>query len=341
MRTHPLGIALTTLVAPVLWGTTYVTVTELLPPDRPLQVAALRVLPAGALLALLAWWRGRWRPRGIEWRRLAVRSTFTFALFFPLLILAAYRLPGGVAAAFGGTQPLLVAAIGAIVLGRRPGGREITVGVVAFVGVALVVLRPGAVFDAVGVAAALGANAAFAVGVVLAKRDGADANPVGVTGWQMLIASAVLVPLALLVEGQPAMPTAINSVGFLYLGLVATGLAFLAWFYGVPRLPAAAPPLLGLAAPVTGAILGWALLAQDLGPTQLLGFAITIAAIAHGALSSRAGAPTDASAVPQSEGGRHSVRGGCSTAIRASNGSTTGPARRCSPDSASSPAPSP
>ena len=37
----------TTVLAPIVWGTTYVTVTELLPPGRPLLVAAARSCPPG------------------------------------------------------------------------------------------------------------------------------------------------------------------------------------------------------------------------------------------------------------------------------------------------------
>ena len=36
-----------TVLAPIAWGTTYITVTELLPAGRPLLVATMRVLPAG------------------------------------------------------------------------------------------------------------------------------------------------------------------------------------------------------------------------------------------------------------------------------------------------------
>ena len=56
------------------------------------------------------------------------------------------------------------------------------------------------------------------------------------------------------------------------------------WFNGIRRLPAAAPPLLGLAAPVTGALLGWVVLGQSLSPVQLAGFVVTLGAIAYGAL---------------------------------------------------------
>ena len=55
------------------------------------------------------------------------------------------------------------------------------------------------------------------------------------------------------------------------------------WFNGIRRLPAAAPPLLGLAAPVTGAVLGWVVLGQSLSPVQLTGFVVTLGAIAYGA----------------------------------------------------------
>jgi probable blue pigment (indigoidine) exporter len=86
--------------------------------------------------------------------------------------------------------------------------------------------------------------------------------------------------------GLPALSTR-NLAGFAYLSLVATGVAFLLWFNGIRRLPVAAPPLLGLAAPVTGAILGWVLLAESLTLAQLAGFVLAIGAIGYGALMGR------------------------------------------------------
>ncbi len=73
-------------------------------------------------------------------------------------------------------------------------------------------------------------------------------------------------------------------LGMGYLSLVATALAFVVWFRGIARLPVVAPPLLGLAAPATGAVLGWVILGQSLSPTQLAGFAVTLGAIAYAAV---------------------------------------------------------
>jgi probable blue pigment (indigoidine) exporter len=283
-----------TVLAPIAWGTTYITVTELFPPERPLFVATTRVLPAGLALlgaaAIAARRRGQThgagitRPRGPDWRRCALLALFNFGLFFPLLAVAVYRLPGGVAAAVGGLQPLLVTGLSWPLAGRRPRARETAIGVLAVLGVALVVLRPGAGFDPVGVLAAVAANISFAAGVVLAKRYPAPGSRLAWTGWQLLLSGVFLLPLTLVAEGLPSVVPARTWVGVGYLSLVATALAFVVWFHGIARLPVVAPPLLGLAAPATGALLGWVVLGQSLSPLQLVGFAITLAAISYGAL---------------------------------------------------------
>ena len=272
-----------TVLAPISWGTSYVTITELLPDGRPLLVATIRVVPAGLALLIVGAVASRWRPRGAEWWRLGTLALFNFGMFFPLLVVAVYRLPGGVAAAAGGLQPLLVAALSWQIARRRPRPLELVVGCVAALGVALVVVRPGAGLDPVGVLAAIGANVSFAVGVVLTKRFPAPSNRLAATGWQLLISGVVLVPLTAVMEGAPPSLTGRNLAGFAYLSLAATALAFVLWFNGVRRLPTAAPPLLGLAAPVTGAVLGWAILDQSLSPLQLTGFVVTLGAIGYGA----------------------------------------------------------
>lgn len=279
----PTRSAALTLLAPISWGTTYVTITELLPPDRPVLVTALRTLPAGIALAGFAAARARWRPRGRQWLHHVTLAVFNFGLFFPLLIAGVYRLPGGVAASVGGSQPLLVAFASWLIRGERPRPRDLAIGVVAAIGVALVVVRPGSDIDAVGVLATLGANASFSVGVVLTKALPTPGHRVGATGWQLVIASVVIAPIALILEGPPPMLTATNAVGFAYLSLVATGAAFALWFNGIRRLPTQAPPVLGLAAPITGAALGWIILNEDLTTIQMVGFAITIAAITYAA----------------------------------------------------------
>ena len=89
--------ALVTVLAPIAWGTTYLTVTETLPAGRPLMVAAVRVVPAGVILVLVGRLISNWRPVGVVWVRVCILAVCNFACFFPLLIVAVYRMPGGVA----------------------------------------------------------------------------------------------------------------------------------------------------------------------------------------------------------------------------------------------------
>lgn len=42
-----------TAAAPVIWGSTYIVTSQLLPPNHPFAAALIRVLPAGLLLVLL------------------------------------------------------------------------------------------------------------------------------------------------------------------------------------------------------------------------------------------------------------------------------------------------
>ena len=105
MKTAPVRLSdiLLTAIAPMTWGTTYAVATELLPP-HPLLVAALRSLPIGILLT--AWLRQL--PQGIWWWRILLLGSLNIGIFQALLFVAAYRLPGGVAATAGAIQPLLV-----------------------------------------------------------------------------------------------------------------------------------------------------------------------------------------------------------------------------------------
>ena len=105
---------------PITWGTTYVAVTELLPAGRPLLVATVRVVPAGLVLLAVG---AAELPLAAARRGVVADGRLAacnFGFFFPLLVVAVYRLPGGVAAAMGGLQPLLVALLSALVTGRRP-----------------------------------------------------------------------------------------------------------------------------------------------------------------------------------------------------------------------------
>lgn len=267
-----------TAAAPALWGTTYLVTTELLPPGRPLLTGVLRALPAGVALALAT----RRRPSGVWWLRSLILGTLNIGGFFALLFVAAYRLPGGVAATLGAIQPLLAAALGAVVLRQRLRLRPMVAGLLGLVGVSLLVLRSNATLDAVGLVAGVGGATSMAAGVVLTKRWDRPVPLLAFTSWQLIAGGLALAPLAIAVEGPPPHLTTANLLGYAWLASVGTALAYALWFRGIAGLPVAQVSILGLLSPVVATVAGWIALDQTLTAAQLAGGATVLAAVLLG-----------------------------------------------------------
>ncbi|MEV3991400.1 EamA family transporter [Streptomyces sp. NPDC049837] len=268
-------VALTAL-APVSWGTTYAVTTELLPPGHPLFAGLMRALPAGLLALAIT----RVLPRGDWWWKAAILGVLNIGAFFPLLFVAAERLPGGVAATLGAAQPLLVAGLAIAVVHDRPTTWRWVWSVVGVVGVGLVVLGPEARLDVVGVLAGLGGTAAMAAGVVLAKRWGrpAGVGPLTLAGWQLAVGGLLLLPLTLAVEGVPQRIDAGAVGGYLWLGSMGGLIAYTLWFRGIGQLPVGASAPLVLLSPLVATVVGIAL-GESLSLLQTLGFVLALAAL--------------------------------------------------------------
>jgi probable blue pigment (indigoidine) exporter len=276
--TPPPTTALVTAAAPAAWGLTYLVTSEYLPPGRPLLTGVLRALPAGIMLAAVT----RHRPSGRWWAKALVLGTLNIGAFFALLFVAAYRLPGGVAATLGAIQPLIVAGLAAAVLRERVRVATVAAAAGGLAGVALLVLRSDARLDPVGVLAGLAGATTMATGVILTRRWGQPVPLLAFTSWQLIAGGLVLLPVALAVEGRPPHLTAGNVAGYAWLATGGTAVAYALWFRGIARLPVSQVSLLGLLSPVVAAAAGWLRLHQTLTPAQLAGAACIVAAVAAG-----------------------------------------------------------
>ena len=266
-----------TALAPAIWGSTYLVTTELLPPDRPLLAGALRALPVGLALVVVF----RRLPQGVWWWRVAVLGTLNIGLFFALLFVAAYRLPGGIAATLGAVQPLLVALIAGVVLVQKPSLVTLAAGVVGMVGVALLVLGGGVALEVWGVAAALAGACSMAAGTVLTRLWVSPVPVLLLTGWQLALGGLLLGVLSFLFEGRIPALSPSNIFGYSYLGLLGGGLAYTLWFRGIGKLGTSVA-FLGLLSPVVATGLGYAVLGQQLGWRQGLGAALVLGSVLAG-----------------------------------------------------------
>lgn len=269
----------------MVWGTTYIVTTELLPPDHPLFAALVRALPAGIVALLIS----RRLPQGEWWWKIAVLGTLNIGIFLPLLFITAERLPGGVAATLGASQPIIVALLVVAILHERFSPWRLGWGIVGAAGVGMVVLGPGAGLDLVGVLAGVGGALSMGLGVVLTKRWG---RPEGVgaltlAGWQLTAGGLVLLLPALMIDGVPEQVDGPAVAGYLWLGLIGGLVTYSLWFAGIRRLPVTATALLGLLSPLVAAALGALLLGELLTPIQICGFALALAGMVAGQLTPR------------------------------------------------------
>ncbi|WP_421906686.1 EamA family transporter [Mameliella sp.] len=289
---------LLTALAPAIWGSTYIVTTEALPDGYPVTLAALRALPAGLLLLAIT----RCLPPRTWLGRSFLLGSFNFAVFWVLLFVAAYRLPGGVAATLGAVQTMIV-----ILMARGWLGTPIRAGAVAasaagVVGVALLLIGPEARLDPVGVAAGLGGAASMAAGTVLSRKWQPPVSALSFTAWQLTAGGVILLPLALIVE--PPLPplTATNLAGLTWLGLIGAAATYAIWFRGVARIEPGAISMLSLMSPLTAVILGWAWLGQALTPVQAVGAVVVLGSVRAGQRANRPRAAPLAGPIPAAPG---------------------------------------
>lgn len=270
--------SLVTAIAPVAWGTNYFVTREFLPAGHPLYGGVIRALPAGLLLLAVC----RKAPRGSWWWKSLLLGVLNTGGFFALVYLAAQRLPTSVASTVMATAPLVMMLIAWVVIAERPGPRHLAGAAVGVAGVCLMLLAATVSPDALGILASVAAMAMSSLGYVLAKRWSAGADVLASTSWQLLGGGLVLLPLAAAVEGAPPALDGPALLGFGYVTVVATALAFAAWFAGLRHLPAGTVGLLGLLNPVTGVLLGTAIAGETLSPQQLCGLALTLTGVLLG-----------------------------------------------------------
>ena len=265
----------TTAIAPLIWGSTYLVTTEFLPTNRPFTAALIRVLPAGLLL--LVWTRRI--PKRSEWPTVVLLGFLNIGFFQAMLFVAAYRLPGGLAAVLSSTQTLMVLVFTWLIDKTMPPKAAWAWSATGVLGIAMLVLSPSARYDDTGILAALSGAAAMALGVYLSKHKKTSLPVLAFTGWQLFIGGVFLLPVALLAEPPLESLSPANIGGYLYLCLFGAVFAYVLFFNGIVKLSPAAVSSLGLLSPVSAFVLGWLFLGQGMDSKSLAGFALGLVSI--------------------------------------------------------------
>ncbi|OLT23287.1 hypothetical protein BJF81_11400 [Ornithinimicrobium sp. CNJ-824] len=275
--------------AAALWGTT--GTARALGPDGadPVAVGALRILLGAAVLAVLAVstlrrpTTRRARPGRLPLGVVMLLGGVCVAAYQAFFFVGVDRAGVAVGTVVAlGTAPAATGVLG-LLLGERASRRWVLGTATAVVGVALLVAGAGVAdrsVDPPGVAASLGAGVSYA-GYTVAARTLLLRGARGI----VVMAAFFGVGAVLLVPVLPGadlswLGTAPGALMVLWLGLVATGVAYVLFQRGLAVLPSGTVATLSLTEPVTATVLGVLVLHEHLSLLTAVGVAVVLLGLA-------------------------------------------------------------
>jgi len=222
----------------------------------------------------------------VGWRSLIAIGATLFAGQFLLQFFAITGgLPPGLASLLVQTQALFTIVLAAIVLRERPTARQIAGVVTAFAGLVLIMRTVGQDLTPLGFGLAMGSAISWGIGNILLKGIG-DVEMLHLVVWLSLVPPLPALALSLMTDGfaglaydlSSASPTAV--VATLYLGVVATILAYAIWGRLLRQYPAATVTPFALLVPFVGGYSSALVFGERFGPLRLAGMALVLLGIA-------------------------------------------------------------
>jgi drug/metabolite transporter (DMT)-like permease len=252
----------------------------------PLHFAAARMALGGLCIGLFAAARGALhRPTRQDIPLVLGVGLLQMAAFLSLITIAVQFVPAGRSAILAYTTSLWVVPLAATFLGERL-SRFKALGLLLGLGGVAILFNPGG-FDWSDPKVLLGNGllllAAFiwAVLIVLVRGYHGRSSPLSLGLWQFALATAVLVPLALLVEdsGRVQWGTPLGLI-LLYNGPVATAFCYWAMLTATQALPAITTSLASLGVPVLGMLSAAVALGERITLTNSLGLCLILCGVA-------------------------------------------------------------
>ncbi|MEQ6247472.1 DMT family transporter [Sulfitobacter sp. HNIBRBA3233] len=271
------------------WGGTFLVTEIALTEMPPFWIAAARVGFGAALMAVV--WTAMGYPLFTERPdrgslvTLAIIGLLSSALPFALLAWGQQYVTSGFAGVSMAAIALIVLPLAHFTLpGERMTLRKLVGFLVGFAGVVILIGvqafdSTGAAFEGLGRIACVGAASCYAVGSILLRRLPA-AHPIGLASVLLLVGACYSIPLALIVEGPPPLPSTEILVVLVFLGLVPTAGAN---FLRVLVVRGAGPVFMSLVnyqVPLWSVLLGALILGEPLPSALLLAMALILAGVA-------------------------------------------------------------
>ena len=277
-RLLALGAALLTVT---LWASAFVGIRSAGRELSPGALALGRLLVGSVALGALVLVRREGLPARRDVPGIVLCGILWFALYSVVLNAAERRIDAGTAAMLVNVGPILIALLAGVVL-REGFPRGVVVGcAIAFAGAVVIgtATSHGGIVPSWGAVLCLVAAFAYAGGVVAQKPLLARVLPLQMTGLAGTAGAWACRPFtgSLVHDAAHAHASAIGWT--VYLGLVPTGIGFIAWAYALSRTTAGRMGSTTYLVTPLAILLGWLLLGETPPGLALLGGALCLAGV--------------------------------------------------------------
>lgn len=286
-----------------IWGWSFLFIKVAVRGLTPTTVAAGRV-GLGMVVLVLVLRRSRQPlPRDVtSWRHFAVMGVLQTAVPFSLLAWGEQHVSSALAAVLNASTPLFAALFVFVLLRERLRPFQLVGLVLGFVGVAVAAGLGGADLarsSLGGEAAAVAAAACYGLAFAYAQRHLVTTPPLVAASGQLIVGTAVLLPVAVatsLQRGVHVTPTRVAAV--VLLGVFGTGIAFVLNYRSINDLGPTRASMVTYLVPVVAVTVGVVFLGEAFQLRLVAGGVLTVLGIAmlHGRLSRATTAPLAADA---------------------------------------------
>jgi drug/metabolite transporter (DMT)-like permease len=268
----------------VVWGITWPIMRIALREVPPLTMRTTSALVGGLILFALCFVmrRSLRLPGAKGWAHVFVGSLLNVASFSIFSTFAQLSAATSRVAVVSYTMPIWAVVLSWIFLRERPTGTQpIAIGLCA-AGLAILIYPLTAAGIPLGIVLALGTGISWAAGTVYLKWARLKADPMAIAAWQVAISLFVIGACMVIFEGGPDFHAAHAEgiIATILSGILGTGVAYGLWFSIIERLPATTASLGVLGSPVIGVISSVAVLGERPTVTDIVGFALILAASA-------------------------------------------------------------
>lgn len=270
------------LALSILWGGSFFFVGVAVKALPPFTIVLLRVaIAAAALHIVLRATRTAMPWDGETWRAFFGMGLLNNAIPFSLIVWGQTHIASGLASILNATTPLFTVLVAHVLTvderlsrGRIVGALLGLAGVVALIGPQALV---GLGHDVLAQLAILGAALSYAFASLFGRRfKRMGIPPLATAAGQVTASSALLLPIALIVDRPWTLPPPELPVwgAILGLALLATALAYILYFRILASAGAVNLMLVTLLIPVSAILLGSAFLGEALAPMDFAGMAL-------------------------------------------------------------------